>query len=161
MQVSLGRRGDYAVRAALHLAGRAAGDWCKARDIADGEDIPAAYLPQVLGDLVRRGIVRSRSGPNGGYQLARPAAEVSLLEVIEAAGGPVRSRICVLRGVPCQGEDACAVHEAWTEAQLAMIERLRSADLASLVARTAVGVPAGSASGVLPPAAGGGDPKGP
>jgi Rrf2 family protein len=134
MQVSLGKRGDYAVRAALHLA-RHDGSWHKARDIAEDRDIPETYLPQVLGDLVRSGIVRSLSGPHGGYRLARPAAEISLLEVIEATGGPLRSRVCVLQGLPCPGGEPCAVHDAWSDAQSAFIERLRAADLASLAAR--------------------------
>jgi Rrf2 family protein len=134
VQVSLGKRGDYAVRAALHLALRS-GRWCKARDIAEDKDIPETYLPQVLGDLVRSGIARSLSGPHGGYRLARPAAEVSMLEIIEATGGPLRSHLCVLRGVPCGTDDVCAVHDAWWDAQTAFIERLGAADLASLAAR--------------------------
>jgi Rrf2 family transcriptional regulator, iron-sulfur cluster assembly transcription factor len=134
MQVSLGKRGDYAVRAALHLA-RHDGSWCKARDIAEDRDIPETYLPQVLGDLVRNGIARSLSGPHGGYRLARPAAEVSLLQVIEATGGPLRSHLCVLRNLPCQEEDVCAVHDAWSDAQAAFVAHLRGASLASIAAR--------------------------
>ena len=132
MRITLGRRGDYAVRAALHLARHAGDGWCKSRAIAADMEIPEAYLPQVLGDLVRHGLVRSRAGPQGGYALSAPPSEVSLLAVIEAASGPVESSECVLRGGPCRWQEYCAVHDAWASAQAAMRERLADTTLAEL-----------------------------
>ena len=129
VQISLGRRGDYAVRAVVHLARHAGVGWRKSRDIADDMSIPEAYLPQVLGDLVRVGLVRSLAGPHGGYALARDPADVSLLEVIEASSGPVESRECVLRGGPCRWDESCAVHEAWSSAQSALRDRLAATTL--------------------------------
>ena len=135
MQITLGKRGDYAVRAALYLARHAGDGWCKARAIALDMAIPATYLPQVLGDLVRHRLAESLAGPHGGYRLARAPEAVSLLEVVEAAGGPVRSRECILRGGPCRWEGTCAVHDAWSDAQSALVERLRAVDLAALAGR--------------------------
>jgi Rrf2 family transcriptional regulator, iron-sulfur cluster assembly transcription factor len=134
MQISLGRRGDYAVRAAVYLARHVEDEWSKSRDIAADMAIPENYLPQVLGDLIRVGVVRSLSGPHGGYALARPPSEVQLLEVIEA-GGPVQSRECVLRGGPCRWEGTCAVHDSWSRAQEAMISELRRTTLADIARR--------------------------
>ena len=94
--------------------------------------IPEAYLPQVLGALVRDGLVLSLAGPHGGYALARDPADVSLLEVIEASSGPVESRECVLRGGPCRWEESCAVHEAWGSAQAALRERLAASNLSEI-----------------------------
>src|SRR5680860_1715988 len=123
MRIELGRKGDYAVRAVLHLARHNGDGRRKTREIAADMDIPEKYLPQVLGEMVRAGVVLSVAGPDGGYRLARPPAEVSLLEVVEAAEGPVSSETCVLRGGPCRWEDVCAIHFAWSEAQTAFIER--------------------------------------
>jgi Rrf2 family transcriptional regulator, iron-sulfur cluster assembly transcription factor len=132
MQISLGRKGDYAVRAAIHLARHAGDGWRKARQIADDMAIPEAYLPQVLGELIRGRLVTSLAGPNGGYALARDPESISLLEVIEASSGPVESRECVIRGGPCRWEDTCAVHDAWSSAQTALRERLDAVTLASV-----------------------------
>jgi Rrf2 family protein len=137
VKISLQRRGDYAVRALLHLV-RRPGRRCKGRDIAADMAIPHKYLPQVLGDLVRAGLVSSVPGPDGGYTLARDAEAITLLEVIELAEGPLRSGQCVLRGGPCRWEDACAVHGPFSAAQDRFEAELAGttfADLAVLDAR--------------------------
>ena len=56
-----------------------------ARDL----DLPERFLVKILGLLVNAGILRSVKGPNGGYTLARPAKEVTLLEILEAVDGPI------------------------------------------------------------------------
>ena len=94
--------------------------------------IPRKYLPQVLGDLIRAGLVDSVPGPGGGYSLARSASAVSLLEVVEAAEGPVRNSKCLLRGGPCYWEDRCSVHDAWSASQDKMIDQLRRTSFAKL-----------------------------
>lgn len=136
MELTLGKRADYTVRAVLDLARhQATGGRRKARQIAEAMAVPASYLPSLLAELVRAGVVVSTAGPGGGYALARPALEVSLLEVIEVAEGRIGSRECVLRGGPCRWEDACAVHEPWAEAQEALRSSLAGTSFADLAAR--------------------------
>lgn len=136
MQISLGRRGDYGVRAAVFLARRFGRGWQKSREIADEMSIPEKYLPQVLGDLIRAGIVVSLAGPRGGYMLTGSPEQLSLLEVVEATGGPVRSNECVMRGQPCRRwQEVCAVHDAWVAAQEAMVAELAATALSLLADR--------------------------
>ena len=71
MKLELTRRGDYAIRAMLAL-GRAGGARLSTPVMAASMNIPVRFLPQVMGDLARAGLVRSRAGRNGGYELARP-----------------------------------------------------------------------------------------
>lgn len=137
MHIDLGRRGDYAIRAALMLARRHGEGRVKSREIADAMDIPAPYVPHVLGALVRAGLVHSTAGPRGGYELALPPEEVSVLALVEAAEGNIRARICPLRGGPCYWEDACALHDDWAAAQDAFLDRLAATDLRSLSDRDA------------------------
>ena len=133
MNLTLGKRADYSVRAVLFLARHEDEDGrCKARQIAEDMDISENYLPQILSNLVRAAIVISSAGPDGGYALARPASDISLLEVIEAAEGDIRSRECVLRGGPCRWDGHCAVHEPWARAQEAMIGQMRSTTFAEI-----------------------------
>jgi Rrf2 family transcriptional regulator, iron-sulfur cluster assembly transcription factor len=130
MKTELGQTGDYAVRSALALA--RSGRRMKAREIAAEMALPQKFLPQVLARLIDAGLVGSVAGPDGGYELKRTPADISLLEVIEAAEGPVRSRKCVLRGGPCRLDGTCAVHDAWFEAQAALEAKLAATTFAEL-----------------------------
>ena len=72
MKVRLTRRGDYAVRAMVTLARPGTGQLTGAA-LAEATGIPSSYVPQVMGDLVRAGLVANRRGRAGGYRLARDA----------------------------------------------------------------------------------------
>src|SRR5439155_22450303 len=80
-------KADYAVRAAVELAG--SGDLLTAEHMAQAQAIPVNFLENILRDLRRAGIVESRRGQQGGYVLARPAEEISLADVIRAVEGPL------------------------------------------------------------------------
>jgi Rrf2 family protein len=82
-------KADYAVRAAVELAAVSAGEPVKAEHIAAAQSIPLNFLENILAELRRAGIVESRRGAAGGYLLARPAAEISLADVIRAVEGPL------------------------------------------------------------------------
>jgi Rrf2 family transcriptional regulator, iron-sulfur cluster assembly transcription factor len=133
MQLTLGKRADYAIRATVDLA-RHYGNGArrKSREIADEMAIPLSFLPQILAELVRDGIVTSVAGPGGGYSLARPPSEVSLLDVVQAVEGEFRSTECVLRGGPCRWDDVCAVHVPWSRAQLALVDELGRTSFAQI-----------------------------
>ena len=103
-----------------------------ARRIAEKMAIPARFVPHVLADLVGAGLVTARTGRLGGYRLARPAGEISLLDVITAVEGDARRRTCVLRGIPCGADGFCAVHPVFGAAQDAMLETLAAATLADV-----------------------------
>ena len=82
----LSARVDYALRAAIELAA-APGVRVTAEEIASAQAIPAKFLETILTHLRRSNIVRSQRGPDGGFWLARPAAELSLAEIIRAIEG--------------------------------------------------------------------------
>lgn len=132
MELSLGRRADYAIRATLDLAHHP-GQLRKAREIGEAMAVPTSFLPQILAQLVRAGISSSTAGPRGGYGLAKPAADVSLLDVVVAVDGEVGATECVLRGGPCRWDDMCAVHLPWAQAQRAMTEELAATSFADLL----------------------------
>ena len=133
--MDLTKRGDYAVRAVLALARAPGGRLLSVRRIAEEMAIPVRFLPQVMGDLAAAGLVEATTGRAGGYRLARPAAEVTLLDVVEAVEGDSRRRTCVLRGGPCGLDGYCDVHDVFFEAQDAMIQALARARLTDLPIR--------------------------
>jgi Rrf2 family protein len=88
----------YALHALAHLAAAGEKRLVLSYDIARAWGISERYLPKVLRRLVSAQLVRSRKGPHGGYRLAKPAARITLLEVVEAVDGPVRVEASVAAG---------------------------------------------------------------
>lgn len=81
----LSARVDYALRATAELA--AADAPRTVEQLSQAQRIPAKYLESILGELRRGGLLRSQRGPDGGYRLARPAAQISIADVIRALDG--------------------------------------------------------------------------
>jgi Rrf2 family protein len=132
MRLELTRRGDYAVRAAIALASADGNGLLSTRRIAAEMQIPPRFLPQVMADLVRADLVVATTGRSGGYRLARPAVEISLLDVIRAAEHEHAVRTCILRGGPCNPEGRCDVHDVFSDARDALLRSLGEATLAGV-----------------------------
>jgi Rrf2 family protein len=132
MRLDLTKRSDYAIRAMLALT-RAGDGLLSSRKIAEEMKIPPRFLPQIMGDLTRAGLVDAHPGRAGGYRLARPASTVTLLTVIEAVEGDPHRQICVMRGTPCGQDGECGVHGVFYAAESAILEKLSSATLQSII----------------------------
>ena len=132
MRLELTKRGDYAVRAMLALTRGAGNGLLSARRISDAMDIPVRFLPQVLADLQRAGLIEAAPGRAGGYRLARDPEAVSLLQVIEAVEGDSRRQACVLLGGPCGQDGFCDVHGVFFDGQEALLRRFANATLVDL-----------------------------
>jgi Rrf2 family protein len=87
--VKLSNKGRYAVRALFDIAYYNDGRPTQVKDIAERQCIPPRFLEQIFQDLKRAGIVGSKRGPQGGYSLARRAAEIRLGDVVRALEGPI------------------------------------------------------------------------
>lgn len=85
----LNARVDYALRAIVELAAAERGVPLTSERIAKAQEIPPKFLESILLQLRRGGVVYAQRGPEGGYWLARPAAEISLADVIEVIDGPL------------------------------------------------------------------------
>ena len=135
MNLTLNRRGDYALRAALYLAQ----DWdrdgfAKIKDVAAAMSLPR--LLHAAGPRAPRPAPASlerRPVATGATAWRAPPAQISVLEVIEAAEGDLRSTTCILRGGPCRWDGTCAVHDAWANASEAFRGSLAGTTLADLV----------------------------
>lgn len=132
MQIT--RASDYAVRVMIHLAGLPAGTQVRQSELSEATEVSGHFLSKVLQQLVRSGFVRSRRGSGGGFALAVPASDVSLLNVVEAMEGPVRLNQCIEEGPSCDRKSWCPAHLVWAEAQAAIVKVLGSKSMASLAA---------------------------
>jgi Rrf2 family protein len=144
------RKIEYALRAMIHLADNPDGV-ARGTEIARREHIPKYYLEKVVRDLMRRGLVRARRGPGGGYQLARPADTISFREVIEAVEGPIMLNLCVDGSSICSLQPLCRMFRVWEEGQRVLLE-VFSQTMLSEVASSRPGAPLLNRVAVNPPA---------
>jgi Rrf2 family protein len=125
---------DYAVRAMAELAAAEPGVPVKADSLAEAQDIPPAFLDNILLSLRNAGLVESRRGPEGGHRLARGAEKISVADVIRAIDGP-------LAGVSGQRPEALRysgaatpLRDVWVAVRAnlrAVLEHVTLADLAA------------------------------
>ena len=127
---------DYAVRAASELAAHAAVNGhrtpMKGEAVAVAQSIPARFLEGILAELRRSGIVGSQRGSEGGYWLARPAAEVTVADVIRAVEGPLAD----VHGTPPEevvySGAATDLQRVWIATRVALREVLETTTVADI-----------------------------
>ena len=136
MDMTLSKRGDYVMRSAIFLARVFdEGGFAKIREVVEETRVPKTFASQILADLVRAGLASSKAGRDGGYQLTRPPREITALEVVEAAEGPLRAERCALGEGPCHWDAVCPLHETWSDATAELRELLGGTTLETLVER--------------------------
>ena len=130
------QQADYAVRAVLELSLQPVGGRLSCETIAQRHSIPLAFLTKICARLAKEGILRSQRGVNGGVQLARPAEEINLLQVVEAIDGPITFNRCNRKPSECSRSRACPVHSVWNELCREFRTRLASYNFAAMAAST-------------------------
>ena len=123
---------EYAVRALVHLAHQPHGERTPLTDVAKGESLPAPFLGKIMKDLVRGGLLVSARGPTGGYALARPAEEITLLEIKELLDGPRDLTRCAVGLDPCSDETPCPLHDIWSPLRSQIKRYLETTTLAQV-----------------------------
>jgi Rrf2 family protein len=81
----------YGMIAMGYIAKQAEGYWVTCEELAQEFDMPKEFLQKIMNQYVRAGILLAKRGFQGGFSLAKPAKEISLLEIIEAVEGPLKS----------------------------------------------------------------------
>ena len=108
-----------------------------ASGLAERTGIAAPTVSKLLKGLQRAGLVRSTRGARGGYQLARPAHEISAAQIIDAVEGPVALTECASDHGQCGLEANCSVGHSWQRVSAAIHRSLQEIRLTSLIARDA------------------------
>jgi Rrf2 family protein len=127
---------EYGVICALHLARRSTEGAVSGREIAEAERLPADYVEQILLRLRRAGVVRSTRGARGGYQLARPADEITIRHVIEASEETTFHLNCESHPVGedrCSSSHTCSIRPVWMLLQRRIDEVLEGVRLSDLL----------------------------
>jgi Rrf2 family iron-sulfur cluster assembly transcriptional regulator len=106
-------KGRYAVTAMLDIALNHQHGPVSVTEVAERQNISAAYLEQLFGKLKRSGLLRSVRGPGGGYELCRGLSAISVSDIISAVGEGVDATRC--QGTAdCQEGATCLTHDLWT-----------------------------------------------
>ena len=124
---------DYAIRAMIHLACVPEDSQTLRDHVATAEDIPSSFMAKILRSLVRARLLRSSRGVNGGFALARPAEEITLLQIVEAIEGPIHLTACCGPLDSCSRSSLCPAASVWDEVQVEMERVLGAATLEGLV----------------------------
>jgi Rrf2 family protein len=130
MKVSM--KGDYGVRALIELALHYGEGPLQSAVIAGRQQIPEAYLDQLLTSLRRAGLIRSVRGPQGGHALIRDPAQLRLTEAIVALEGSLAPIACLDDPEGCPKMTHCSLHEVWQQVQDATTAILDGITIASL-----------------------------
>lgn len=101
---------SYGIRAVIYLASSSNADFVSIQHISDKLDISFHFLTKILQTLTKNNIVTSYRGPKGGVVLARPAEEITLIEVVDAIDGGKLFNECVLGLSECGDDRPCPLH---------------------------------------------------
>jgi len=133
----LSTKGRYSVTAMLDLAIHDRAGPVTLADISQCQGISLSYLEQLFAKLRKSGLVKGVRGPGGGYRLSRPAAEISIGDIIRAVDESVDATRCEGRG-DCQNGDACLTHELWSELSQRLYQFLDGITLSQFVDRPGI-----------------------
>ena len=125
-------KGRFAVTAMVDLAMRQSRGPVTLAAISERQHISLSYLEQLFGKLRRRKLVSSVRGPGGGYNLAQPAAGISVADIVTAVDEPLDATQCGGKE-NCADDKRCMTHDLWATLNTKMHEYLSSVSLADLV----------------------------
>lgn len=131
--IRLSRLTDYGIVLMATLAQHGEQGPHNARELAAEVGLPDPVVSKLLKTLAREGLLVSHRGAKGGYDLARPAGEISVPEMIEALEGPIRLTECAQHPGLCAQEASCQVREPWQRINAAVHDALAGISLADLV----------------------------
>lgn len=124
---------DYGVVVMAQLA-QATDSVVTAPDLAAVAGLPAPTVAKILKRMTQGGLVTSHRGTNGGYALSRPAAQISVADIIGALEGPLAVTACVdgATGDACSVESLCLIRGCWDRVNAAVSRTLQSMSLAEI-----------------------------
>jgi Rrf2 family protein len=103
----------YAIRALSRLAMIRPDGYVLLDELCQGADLPRHFVAKIFQDLVRHGLLTSAKGRGGGFALARPAAEITLYDIVGAVDGVGPLDHCVVGMARCDDEQPCPQHDQW------------------------------------------------
>ena len=125
---------EYAIRGLGELACRCGGDAgvVLLDRLVEGTDLPRDFLAKIFQQLVRAGILRSARGRRGGFALARPAHQITLMQIVEAIEGPQTMDRCVVGLAQCNDHMPCPQHDLYKPIRQRLRDYLETTTVADM-----------------------------
>ncbi len=140
---------EWALHCCAILAGLPAGRYLSTKALAELHGLPKEYLSKALQYLSQANLVETTLGPSGGYRLARPPAEITFLDIVEAVEGKARTFACnnIRVNNPCRPKDhcearPCAIARIMWQADDAWRNTLKNVPLSDLIDTLSEDIPA-------------------
>ncbi len=141
--MKISRKAEYAFRALSAMARRPRTTVSQIDELAASEKIPVKFLEQILGTIKRAGLLRSRRGVGGGFQLERDPNQITLGEILIAIDGPFQPCTCTVaepsksaaQPCDCGKQGGCGTSRVFSELQILVNDFLKRTSLADLAAR--------------------------
>ena len=127
------RKTDYGLRCLADLAEAEAGQLISVHELAQREEIPEDLLHKVMQQLSAQGIVQAHRGRSGGFRLARPVEEITVLEVIEILQGKLSINRCFVGPNRCRRQEVCSLRNKLKTVQNEMLDIFGSISIADLL----------------------------
>ncbi|HEY8657082.1 MAG TPA: Rrf2 family transcriptional regulator [Candidatus Limnocylindria bacterium] len=137
-------RGEYGMRLMVDLARHHGEGSVSLHAVALREELPEAYLEQLVAVLRKAGLVTGKRGAGGGYVLARDPAEITAGDIVRALEGPIEPQVCTAEGDPivnCIREQDCGTRLVWVKLQSTIAQALDGMTLAELARSSAPTTP--------------------
>jgi Rrf2 family protein len=131
MQIT--RSGEYGLKGLLFLARHPSEKLVLVSEISKLQNIPETFLAKIFQRLSKAGVLRSSRGSKGGFSLGKPAASITMREVIEAIDGPILLNRCLRREGECEEDEICPIYQVWSKAQQQLLEILDRTTVEDLV----------------------------
>ncbi len=125
---------DYGIVLLAAIAENSDGVPCSARELAEMTHLPLPMVSKILKVLCREGILTSQRGIQGGYSLAKPADEVTLVGIVQALeGGPIALTECISEPGGCRHEESCPVQVNWLNINTLIHNALKEISLLDMI----------------------------
>ena len=111
--MKLTTKGRFAVTAMLDIALHDPEEYVSIAAIGDRRHLSSAYLEQIFGKLRRAGLLEGVRGPAGGYRLAKPTDQITVIDILEAVDDPLEKASCDKNRAVCDGEGECITFDLW------------------------------------------------
>jgi Rrf2 family iron-sulfur cluster assembly transcriptional regulator len=125
---------EYAIRGLSELAGRSSGSTLLLDQLVAGTNLPRDFLAKIFQKLVRAKLLTSAKGRGGGFALARPAHEITLMDIVEAIEGGKPLEGCVVGLERCSDEMPCPQHDLYKPIRQRLKDYMQTTTLADLAA---------------------------
>lgn len=129
----LNQTAEYALRTAVHLAEHGTDRAIPASDLAFALSIPSNYLSKILHQLARDGLLTSQRGKSGGFRLARPVSEITLIDIVGPFDAVETKRGCLMGRPTCSDATPCQAHEGWKALGASLADFFRNTTLDTLI----------------------------